>query len=542
MGTRVVPTGFLVIALAVPGTAAAQHQHDAGATPQRLGTVRFATSCSPAVQVEFDRAVALLHSFWFSAAIEGFEAVLEQDPACAMAHWGIAMSWWSNPFGGFRPPPALAAGRAAVEKALAAGPKTARERDYVNAVAALYKDYETVDQRTRILAYEEAMARLAATHAADPEARIFYALALDQAALPTDHTYARQLKAGAILEKELPSQPDHPGISHYIIHSYDVPALAPKALDAARRYAKIAPDAPHALHMPSHTFTRVGYWDESIETNLASAASARKANAATEELHALDYQVYAYLQLARDAAARDVLGSIAPIGARIEATSAGNAAPAPAGYYALAAIPARYALERHAWREAAALEARDTTYLWADAVSYFARALGAARSGDAAAAVRDIEKLASISASLKAKHDTYWAGQVDIQRRVAAAWAAHAGGRHEEGLAMLREAAGMEDATEKSAVTPGPITPAREQLGEMLLAMTRPADALAAFEKTMTKEPNRFRAVYGAAKAAEAAGDQARARKYYAKVVELGRDAGAPIRPELDEARRKAGR
>jgi hypothetical protein len=529
-----------VTLLVCPARPHAQHKHDTAAAPQRLGTVNFATSCDPAVGDEFNRAVALLHSFWFSAAIESFDRVLAKDPGCAMAHWGIAMSWWGNPFGGFRSPAALSAGRAAVEKARAAGAKTPRERDYIAAVAHLYDNYETVDQRTRIVAYEKAMEALAGRHPSDSEARIFYALALDQAALPTDRTYANLLKAGAILEKELPSQPDHPGIAHYIIHSYDVPPLAPRALDAARRYATIAPDAPHALHMPSHTFTRVGYWDESIETNLASAAAARKANAASEELHALDYQVYAYLQLARDGAAKRVLAAIPAIGVRIEETSAGNAAPAPAGYYALAAIPARYALERHAWREAASLEPRETPYLWTDAVTYFARALGAARSGNPEAAARDVEKLASLSAALKAKNDGYWANQVDIQRRVAAAWTAFAGGRRDEGLSLVREAAAMEDATEKSAVSPGPITPAREQLGEMLLEADRPADALVEFETTTKKEPNRFRALHGAAVAAEKAGDTGKARKYYAELVELCRGADAPVRPELEAARRKS--
>jgi hypothetical protein len=531
--------GFLLIG---GWSAEAQHQHDTGAPPQRLGTVQFSTSCGAAVKDEFNRGVALLHSFWFSAAIESFTKVLARDPGCAMAHWGIAMSWWGNPFGGFRSPAALAAGRAAVEEARAAAPKTPREQDYVNAVAELYKAYETVDQRTRILAYEKAMEQLATKHTADFEARIFYALALDQSALPTDRTYANQLKAGAILEKELPAHPDHPGIAHYIIHSYDVPPLAPRALDAARRYAKIAPDAPHALHMPSHTFTRVGYWDESIETNLASAAAARKDNAASEELHALDYQVYAYLQLAKDGAAKKVLDSLPPIAARIRVSGAENAAPAPAGFFAAAAIPARHALERHAWREAAALEPRDTPFPWATAITHFARALGAARSGNPAGAVSEVEKLASLSAALKAKNDVYWAGQVDIQRRVAGAWVAFAEGRQDEGLAMLRDASDMEDATEKSAVTPGPLAPARELLGEMLLEAKRPKDALVEFEKTMKKEPNRFRGLYGAAMAAEAAGDPARARSYYQTLVEMCREADAPVRPELETARSKAGR
>ncbi len=540
MRTSIALACVLGVAVLAPPDAGAQHQHDVGTPPQRLGTVQFATTCDAAVKDEFNRGVALLHSFWFSAAIDSFNKVLEKDPACAMAHWGIAMSWWGNPFAGFRSPAALAAGRAAVEKALAAGPKTPRERDYVGAVAELYKNYETVDQRTRILAYEKAMEQVAAKHTSDPEARLFYALALDQSSLPTDRTYANLLKAGAILEKELPAQPDHPGIAHYIIHSYDVPSLAPKALDAARRYAKIAPDAPHALHMPSHTFTRVGSWEESIETNLASAAAARKDNAASEELHALDYQVYAYLQLARDAAARKVLESLPPIAARIRVTGADNAAPPPAGFFAAAAIPARHALERHAWREAAALEARETPFPWADAMTHFARALGAARSGDPGAAAKDVDKLASISAALKAKNEHYWAGQVDIQRRAAGAWVAFAQGRQDEGIAMLREAAAMEDATEKSAVTPGPLAPARELLGEMLLEAKRPADALVEFEQTMKKEPNRFRGLYGAAVAAQAAGDSPKAQSYYKKLVELCRDADTPVRPELEAARGKS--
>ena len=531
----------LGLAALVPAGIDAQHQHDAGTPPQRLGTVHFATSCEAAVQSEFDRGVALLHSFWFSAAIDSFNKVVAADPGCAMAQWGIAMSWWGNPFGGFRSPAALAAGRAAVEKAIAAGAKTPRERDYIAAVAHLYRDFESVDQRTRTIAYEKAMEQVAATHKSDPEARIFYALALDQTALPTDRTYANQLKAAAILEKELPAQPDHPGIAHYIIHSYDVPSLAPRALEAARRYAKIAPDAPHALHMPSHTFTRLGYWDESIETNLASAAAARKDNAASEELHALDYQVYAYLQLAQDGPARKVVDALAPIGERIRVTGADNAAPPPAGFFALAAIPARYALERHAWREAAALQPRETPFPWADAITHFARALGAARGGDPLSAAKDIEKLASLSAALKAKNDAYWAGQVDIQRRIAAAWATFAQGKQDEGIAMLREAVALEDATEKSAVTPGPIAPARELLGEMLLEARRPAEALAEFELTMKKEPNRFRGLHGAAVAAEGAGDEAKARTYYARLVEMCRSAGAPVRAELETARKRVG-
>jgi len=320
-----------------------------------------------------------------------------------------------------------------------------------------------------------------------------------------------------------------------------VPALAPRALDAARRYAKIAPAAPHALHMPSHTFTRVGAWQESIDTNLASASAARKDDAPAEELHALDYQTYAYLQTTQDLAAKKVTDVVTDIAARIQMSAPGAAAPPTAGFYARAAIPARYALERNAWGEAAALTPLETPFAQATAITHFARALGAARSGDPAAAAKDVEKLVSLRDHLQKANDVYWAGQVDIQQRVAKAWIALAQGRQSEALAMMREAADMEDATEKSAVSPGPIKPARELLGEMLLEVKRPADALHEFEATMKKEPNRFRGVYGAARAAEAAGNTAKARELFARLVEISGRGDKPGRPELQEAQKAAG-
>lgn len=516
-----------------------QHSHEQqGAAPERLGKVHFGTSCSTAVGQEFDRGVALLHSFWFSAGIQAFNRVLSNDPACAMAHWGIAMSWWGNPFGGFRSPQALKEGLAAIERAKTTSAKTERERAYIVAAETLFRDAATVNQRTRTLAYEKAMQDLAARYADDTEARIFYALALDQTALPTDKTYANQLKAAEILEQEFKRQPDHPGLAHYIIHSYDVAALAALALEAARRYSKIAPDAPHALHMPSHTFTRVGFWQESIESNIASALAARKDNAAAEELHALDYQVYAYLQTAQDAAARKSLNEIAAIGARIQTNTAGTAAPPPAGFFALAAIPARYAIERNAWAEAAALQPRETAFPWADAITHFARVLGLARTGNPKAALQDVGKLAALRETLEKAQDAYWTEQVEIQRRVATAWIQYAEGRRDEALKTLREAADREDATDKNAVTPGPIKPARELLGEMLLESNRPNEALREFETTLTKEPNRFRALYGAARAAERSGDRQRARTYFAKLVEICERADRPGRPELQEARK----
>jgi hypothetical protein len=522
-----------------PGLAAGQdHQHDHGAPTGRLGTVHFETSCTPAVQKTFDRGVALLHSFWFSAAVKAFDEVLASDPNCVMAQWGKAMSWWSNPFAGMRSGEALKAGLAAIDAAKASGGGTQRERDYIAAVDMLFRDAATKDQRSRTLAYEKAMEALAAKYPDDVEARIFYALALGQTALPTDKSYANQLKAADILEREFAKQPDHPGLAHYIIHSFDVPPLAARALDAARRYAKIAPDAPHALHMPSHTFTRVGLWQESIDTNLASAAAARKDNATAEELHALDYQAYAYLQIAQDANAKKTVAAIPSLFPKISAPGAGNAAPPAAGYFAAAAIPARYALERAAWAEAASLEVRESPTPWADSVTWFAKGLGAARTGDAAAARTATEKLAALRDKLSAPNDGYWREQVEIQRRGVAAWAAFAGGRTDEALALMREAADMEDATEKAPVTPGPIKPARELLGEMLLELKKPADALAAFEATLKKEPNRFRAIYGAARAADASGDKAKAKTYYANLIQLADRAAS--RKELDAARRAA--
>jgi hypothetical protein len=512
--------------------------HDHGPAGGRLGTVHFATSCAPAVGAEFDRGVALLHSFWFSEAVASFERVLARDPACVMAHWGIAMSWWSNPFGGYRTPAALRAGLAAVDAARAMPGGTPRERAYLAAVDVLFRDAARVDQRTRTLAYEKAMAALVAAHPGDAEARIFYALALGQTAPPTDKTYANQLEAAAILEEEFARQPDHPGLAHYIIHSFDVPPLASRGLSAARRYAAIAPDAPHALHMPSHTFTRLGLWQDSITANLASAAAARRdSGAASEELHALDYQVYAYLQTAQDAAAKRAVALAPALAPRIPNAGAGNAAPPSAGYYATAAMPARYALERAAWAEAAALPALETPFPWATAVTHFARALGAARTGQVEAARADVAALAALREAVGATSDAYWTEQVDIQRLGASAWVALAAGRQDEALALMREAADREDATEKAALTPGPIKPARELLGEMLQQVGRPADALAAFETTLKKEPNRFRAVHGAATAAAAAGQRAKAAEYRAMLRAITAHADRPGRPELADAR-----
>jgi hypothetical protein len=530
---------MLAAALALVLTSASyaqEHQHAAGG--EKIGTVSFQTSCSTAVQPQFNRAVALLHSFEFGRAIETFSAVLTTDPSCAMAEWGIALSRWGNPFApGVRPATILQQGRDAVDTASQIGPKTERERAYIDAVARLY-DTTNADQPVRVKAYRDAMDKLAATYPADTEGHIFYALSIAAAASPNDKTFADQLKAGAILESLIASEPNHPGLAHYIIHSYDVPPLAGRALAAARRYAAIAPSAPHALHMPSHTFTRLGYWQDSIDTNIKSGEVAMREHSTAEELHTMDYRAYAYLQTGQDSRARQLLESLPDVRSRFDPDAIGSAAPGSAGVFALAAIPARYALERGAWADAAKLEAHPGKYPYTEALTQFARALGAARTGDPETVRSSIEALQRIQQQLTAAKELYWAEQADIQRRVATAWLAFAEHREADALTGMREAATMEDGTEKAAVTPGPLAPARELLGEMLLLAGQPAAARQEFEATLKREPNRFRSVYGAGHAASLAGNRAAARQYFAQLLRICTRADIPGRHELAEARR----
>jgi hypothetical protein len=525
----------LAAVLAV-GPLVAQQKHDHPGS-EKLGTVRFATSCSAAAQPAFLRAMALLHSFEFGPAIEGFTAANTADPSCAIAQWGIAISRWGNPFAaGNKTPAQLEAGRTAIAKAKSIGAKTERERDFVAAAERLFADFETVDQRTRLLAYRDAMSTVASRYADDPEASAFYALALAASNDPTDRTFANLIKAGGILEQLAPTQPDHPGFAHYIIHAYDVPQLAPKAIAAARSYAKIAPSAPHALHMPSHTFTRLGYWQDSIDTNIASAAAARREGATAEELHAMDYQTYAYMQTAQDRAARVLVDAVPAVAARLSPAGAGSAAPLLAGVFATAAIPARYALERQAWAEGAKLELRASSFPQADAITWFARGLGAARSGDPKAARAAADSLQQLEAALTKAREAYWGEQVAIQRLGVTAWATLAEGQTDQALTLMSEAADREDRTEKNAVTPGPIAPAREQLGYMLLQSKRAADALAAFEATLKKEPSRFLALAGAADAARQKGDSAASRQYAEQLLTVAARADAGTRPQLAAA------
>jgi hypothetical protein len=518
---------ILVTAVLLAGTGTAafpqEHVHPARGPGEKLGTVHFPTSCNPKVAGSFDRAVALLHSFEFGASISGFGEVLAADSSCAMAHWGIALSRWSNPMAaGNRSTAVLGQGRASVDAAKRrSSGVTDRERGYIKAVERLYDDFERVGQSQRIAAYESAMAELVAKHPDDTEARLFHAIALVATASPADKTYAKQKRAGAILESLWAKQPNHPGIAHYIIHTYDYPALALEGSAAARSYASIAPSAAHALHMPSHIFTRTGQWRESIETNLRSIGEAVKTGSIAEALHASDYAAYAYLQLRRDSAAKSVVEQLPALEARFDVNAVTGAAPGWAGVFALAAIPARYALERDAWAEAAALTPRSSAFPWTEAMTHFARAIGAARSGAPSKGRSSADSLAAIRDRLAERDEPYWSEQAVIQHLAAVAWLDFADGKVESALVRMREAAAREDATDKNAVTPGPLAPARELLGDMLLEIGKPSDALAEYEKTLTKEPNRYRALAGALRAAGREGDRESEAAFRAKLNAL---------------------
>ena len=512
--------------LPFPRALVAQTEHDhGGAMHERLGTVTFPTSCSKETQAKFTRAVALLHSFWYEQAEKSFRDVAASDPQCGMAWWGVAMSnyhqVWPSPY----TPAELARGIDAARKAKSVGAKTAREQGYIDAIDTFYRDADKVDTLTRARAYEAAMEGLRSRFPSDDEASIFYGLSLVAHGMstPTDKTYAYQKKAAEILNGLLEKYPDHPGIAHYLIHSFDYPSLAPLALKAARTYSNIAPSSPHALHMPSHIYVRLGMWPETIASNIASAnaarayaASAHPGTTAFDNLHAYDYLAYAYLQRGEDEKVRQLVDELSTI----KALDVENFA----GYYALAAIPARYALERRHWAEAAALTVQPAGLLWdryayAEALTHFARAVGAARGGDPVRARVAVERLQQLRQKLVEQKNAYWAEQIDIQRRAAEGWIAHAEGKNDEALALLRSAADLEDSTEKSPVTPGPIIPAREMLGELLLELNQPEQALQAYERSLKDSPNRLNGLSGAARASQMAGDRVKARDYYLRLA-----------------------
>jgi tetratricopeptide (TPR) repeat protein len=495
-------------------------------TDQKLGTVHFATSCNETAQRRFDRAMRYQHSFWYTESKEIYEEALKADPECAIAYWGIALSLLNNPHSPV-PAPNLPLGLAAIEKAKANNAKTQRERDYIEALAAMYVDYDKIPHQTRVQSYLKTMEALAAKYPEDDEAQIFYAITLNVAASPADKTYANQLKGAAILEPIFQRQPQHPGVAHYMIHLYDYPPIAAKGLPAALRYSKIAPNAPHAQHMPSHIFTRVGYWKDSIAANAASVQAAKANKEAGDQLHGQDYLVYAYLQLCQDKEARSVISEI-------EAAQFGPDAFAAA--FSQAASPARYMVERGDWAGASNLEVKPTKFPHVMAVTHFARAVGAARSGNPDAARADIAKLVEMRDKLRDDKNNYWAGQVDVQEKAANAWLLYAEGKFDDALKAMSAAVEAEDRTEKAPVTPGPLAPARELYGFMLLDRGMAKEALAAFEETMAKEPHRFNGYVGAAKAAQALGDAARAKANYEKLVAIAAGSDSE-RPTLAAAR-----
>ena len=485
---------FLVVLLIPSFSLAAQEAHDHNA-PEKLGKVSFPTTCMPAVQQQFDRGVALLHSFAYTAAENVFQGVAEQDHQCAMAHWGIAMTHfhqlWDPPIS----PAAISIAQKEIQRAQEIGTGSERERQFINALALIYQNAATVPYRTRALNYEHAMSSLATRDLKDTEAQVFYALALLANESPTDQTHAKQRQAADLLEPLYRAYPQHPGIPHYLIHAYDNAELAPRGLPAARAYSKIAPSAPHALHMPSHIFTRLGLWQESIANNLAARNAAHRQSDTGEELHAMDYLVYAYLQSGQDTAAFEVVQQLKNMPQL-------NTGSFKIGY-AATAIPVRYAVERNQWAEAASILPPAAAPPHVVAIAVWARGVGLARSGRASETHTEIDKLGQIEQQLRTSGNDYWATQVAILKREVMAWSAQAERQPGEAVALMRKAADEEDAIEKLPVTPGPIVPAREQLGDLLLEQNHAGLALKEFKAALVNAPGRRGALKGAARAAE---------------------------------------
>ena len=510
-----------------------------GAPDKQFGSVNFEMTCNERSKNDFNLAIALLHSFEYDESEKVFAKIIDEDPSCAMAYWGVAMC-------NFHPlwtPPTeaeLKKGSKAIEIAEAIPGKSKRESGYINAIAVFYKDWDKTDHRTRCIHYEKAMEKLHNTYTSDKEASVFYALALDASAAPTDKTYFNQKKAGSILSALYPTEPNHPGIIHYIIHTYDYPELASLALPSARKYAQVAPSSAHALHMPSHIFTRLGLWDECIRSNIASIASAKcyaeQANIKghwDEELHGMDYLVYAYLQKAEnDLAEKQLkyLGSVRevyPVNFKVA--------------YAFAAIPSRVYLENKNWSEAAMVPLYPGDFPWAkfpwqESIIHFTRLLGAVHLGNIDLAGSELAKLGQLHDTLENQKDSYKSKQVEIQIKTGEAWIHFISGRKEAGLNEMKLAANMEDSTEKHPVTPGEVLPARELLGDMLFADQQYKTALLSYEAVLQKSPNRFNSLFGAGRAAEKMGDTKTAGLYYKQLLTQV-DTTNSNRPELTTTR-----
>jgi hypothetical protein len=482
------------LSLLMASAAQAQEMHDHG-VPEKLGDVSFSTSCAPSVQTSFDRGVALLHSFAYAAARQAFEGVVAKDPKCAMGHWGIAMVFFHPVWSPALPAETFARGQAearvAARLATNASP---RERAYIQALGQLYGG-DDAKPAARTLAYEQAMAGVARDNPEDVEAQVFYAVALLSNAPMTDKTHAKQKQAIAILDPLFRAHPDHPGIAHYLIHACDSAELAQRGLPAARKYADIAPSAPHALHMPSHIFTRLGLWDDSIRSNLASKKAAREHDDTMGQVHAMDYLVYAYMQSGRDREARGVIGELKAMHG-LDMDDFGIA-------YPVTAMPIREVVEQGRWNEAATIAPPAGAPASVVAIAVWAKGMGLARSGHPEEANAQASRLDRIQAQLKTAGDDYWSVQTGVLASEVKAWAAQAKGDASAAVALMTDAAEREDRVEKRPVTPGPIVPAREQLGEILLAQKQPGPALAAFNMALSQAPGRAGALRGE-KAAEA--------------------------------------
>lgn len=516
------------VLLTVPARVAYSHEGDS------LGVVHFPVACSPAVQAKFDHAVALLHNFVFPDTVKAFSVVIQEDPTCAMGYWGLAMSQRGNPLVPPFDPAALKRGWDAVQQGEAMNPQSARERDYLAAMGAQYRDFDKVDQQTRSRAYADAMGRLHERYPDDAEAAIFYALALNEAADLSDTTFTNQLKAVAILEKEAKKQPNHPGIAHYLIHSYDFAPLAALCLPIARRYGELAPAAPHALHMPSHIYSMLGMWDDSITANLAAEAAAREqalTNFPGKDHpglpHDMDFRIVGYLQMGQDRLAKQVVDQLRGMKPAVSQLPVDTA---------LQAVPARYAIDRGKWDEAAHLDVLPSKYPAAMAIGYFTRGIGAVRSGDVTAARAELARLDEIAMQLRATHDDYWARQTDIQRQAVAAWIDFVEGRRDTAISAMNAAANLDDASEKSVSMENRLLPVRTLLGELYLAADMNTEALAAFEVSLKAQPNRFRSLLGAARAARGMNANEVTKRYYRALVGLS-VAGDGERSELAEAK-----
>jgi len=523
-----------VTLILVAGLAWSDEGHHHALTEEEIGSVHFSTSCIQAVESDINHAVALLHSFQYEDTRAAFETMAVKDPKCAMAEWGVAMSHYHGLWGNGD----IAAGREALKRAqeiASANPATtAREHAYIDALAEIYQGHSS-DAYAHDVAFESKMAALQSKYPDDTEAAVFHALALSITAPKTDRTFANQRKCGEILEPLLAKLPHHPGVAHYLIHCYDNPVLAEKGLAAARMYATIAPASAHANHMPSHIFTRVGSWDESIRSNRKSAELAAQAEgtstngeARDQRLHAMDYLEYAYLQTGQVKQAKAVLREMNSLKPLSGLTLTGD--------YALAAIPARSALELGNWEDAAGLQVREEGVSWAQAITWVALGIGGARTKHFDLAAHAEESLASLRDTIAKQHDEYWSKQVEVQRREVLAWIQQQTGKSKDAISTMRSAAELEESMNKHAVTPGAVLPAREMLAQLLVLANRPQEAVAEFEAVLKVAPNRFNALYGAATAAETAGNAAVAQRYFRKLTEV---AVGDERPELVAARKK---